>query len=392
MANYTWPSTASTSTSPSTGTNGAASPTSATLVGGTDGTNLQPLSVDVSGNLKALPLPSGAATSAAQTTGNTSLSSIDTKTPALVTGRVPVDGSGVTQPVSAAALPLPSGAATETTLAAVNTKLAGTIATSAADQTASGSITTQNLNLTSGAATANSTVLVASTVAMGTVGVQVTGTWTGTLIAQGTLDGSNWVTINSGYNFPGGVLANSIASASVGVFHFYGGPYTSIRVTASAAVTGTAVVTVRISQAQLFTSVLGAIPAGSNSIGSLVANQSVNMAQVGGGTVAQGVGSAPTAIRVVQSTATSSTVTSVAGSATTVSLLASQTARAGASFYNESTAILYLKFGATASVTSYTVQVPPSGFYEIPSTRPYTGAIDGIWSAANGNVRITELT
>jgi hypothetical protein len=370
----------------------AAPPAAATLVAGTDGTNLQPLSVDTSGNLKALPLPSGAASAAGQATAQTTLSSIDTKTPALAAGRVPVDGSGVTQPVSAAALPLPSGAATETTLAAVNTKLAGTIATSAADQTASGSITTQNLNLTSGVPTANSFVVVSSTVAMGTVGVQVTGTWTGTLIVQGTLDGSNWVTINGGYNFPGGVLANSIASASVGVFHFYGGPYASIRVTASAAVTGTAVVTVRISQAQLFTSVLGAIPAGSNSIGSLAANQSVNMAQVGGGTVAQGVGTAPTALRVVQSTATSSTVTSVAGSATTVSLLALNTSRAGASFFNESTAILYLKFGATASVTSYTVQIPPSGFYEIPSTRPYTGAIDGIWSAANGNVRITELT
>jgi hypothetical protein len=57
-------------TNPSVGTDGAAIPTSSTLLGGSDGTNLQPLQVDGSKNLKvtasSLPLPTGASTSAKQ--------------------------------------------------------------------------------------------------------------------------------------------------------------------------------------------------------------------------------------------------------------------------------------------------------------------------------------
>jgi hypothetical protein len=45
-------------------------------------------------------LPSGAATDSLQTTGNSTLTTINGKLPALVSGRIPVDGSGVTQPVS----------------------------------------------------------------------------------------------------------------------------------------------------------------------------------------------------------------------------------------------------------------------------------------------------
>lgn len=81
---------------------------------------------------------------------------------------------------------------------------------------------------------------------------------------------------------------------------------------------------------------------------------------------------------------------SVAGSATSVSLLASNTSRLGATIYNDSTALLYLKLGATASTTSYSLQIAPYGYYEIPYA--YTGAIDGIWSSATGNARISELT
>jgi hypothetical protein len=84
------------------------------------------------------------------------------------------------------------------------------------------------------------------------------------------------------------------------------------------------------------------------------------------------------------------TLSNVASSATTVTLLASNAARKMATFFNDSTAILYLKFGATASAASYTVQLAPGGYYELP--RPvYTGVIDGIWAAANGFCHVTEL-
>ena len=92
---------------------------------------------------------------------------------------------------------------------------------------------------------------------------------------------------------------------------------------------------------------------------------------------------------VVPGVAGATTVTRVTSAATTTSLLAANLSRKGAYFFNESTAILYLKFGATASVTSYTVQIVPSGYYELP-TPVYSGAIDGIWASANGAVQITE--
>lgn len=95
-------------------------------------------------------------------------------------------------------------------------------------------------------------------------------------------------------------------------------------------------------------------------------------------------------IPAVESPAASSSVTSVAGNASNVTLLSSNSSRKFATFFNESTAVLYLKLGSTASTSSYTVQIPSQGYYEMPYR--YTGQIDGIWSAANGNVRITELS
>lgn len=84
------------------------------------------------------------------------------------------------------------------------------------------------------------------------------------------------------------------------------------------------------------------------------------------------------------------TITRVAASATSVSLLAANTSRKGAIFYNESTAILYLKYGTAATNTSYTVQIAAGGYFELPSP-VRQGAIDGIWAAANGAVMITEI-
>lgn len=88
--------------------------------------------------------------------------------------------------------------------------------------------------------------------------------------------------------------------------------------------------------------------------------------------------------------ATTGTTTTVASSATSVTLLASNNARMGASIFNDSTAILYVKFGATASTTSFIAKLQPDDLYEVPFG--YTGIIDGIWASATGNARITEIT
>lgn len=88
--------------------------------------------------------------------------------------------------------------------------------------------------------------------------------------------------------------------------------------------------------------------------------------------------------------APTATLTNVNSSATNVTILAANTGRIGAQFYNDSTAILYLKFGTTASTTSFTVPLAAATYYELPGG--YTGNIDGIWASANGAVRVTELT
>lgn len=90
--------------------------------------------------------------------------------------------------------------------------------------------------------------------------------------------------------------------------------------------------------------------------------------------------------------ASTATLTSVADAATSATILAANTSRMGAIIHNNSTAILYIKFGATASATSYTYRLEPNATWEMAAP-VYTGIIDGIWSAnASGSAYITEQT
>lgn len=88
--------------------------------------------------------------------------------------------------------------------------------------------------------------------------------------------------------------------------------------------------------------------------------------------------------------ATTPTLTNVASSATSVSLLVSNAAAKSRIIYNDSTQVLYVKYGTTASATSYTVQIAANGFFEFPQPS-YTGAVDGIWASSNGFARVTEV-
>lgn len=87
---------------------------------------------------------------------------------------------------------------------------------------------------------------------------------------------------------------------------------------------------------------------------------------------------------------TASAVTQVGSSLTVVPLLAANTARLGASIYNDSTAYLYLKLGSAAAANSFTYKCPPGGYYE--ALAGYKGVITGLWDAVNGNSYATELT
>lgn len=83
------------------------------------------------------------------------------------------------------------------------------------------------------------------------------------------------------------------------------------------------------------------------------------------------------------------TTTTVGGSATSVSLLAANNSRKLASIFNDSTAVLYIKYGATASTTSFYDLLYPNDRHVVEEG--YVGAIDGIWGSATGNARITEV-
>lgn len=85
----------------------------------------------------------------------------------------------------------------------------------------------------------------------------------------------------------------------------------------------------------------------------------------------------------------SATTANVASSATNVTLFAANGSANGRAVFNDSSAVLYLKFGTTASSTSYTVQLAAGALYEFPQPL-YAGQVDGIWASANGAARTTE--
>lgn len=108
------------------------------------------------------------------------------------------------------------------------------------DNTTTGSITTQNLNPNSGTATAGSSVAIAINNNQA-VQVIVSGTYTGDLTFQGTIDGTNWYSITC---LPRSNTRNyyqgSIYSGNTGVYTCTASGFTQVRLSALGAVTGTA--------------------------------------------------------------------------------------------------------------------------------------------------------
>lgn len=78
----------------------------------------------------------------------------------------------------------------------------------------------------------------------------------------------------------------------------------------------------------------------------------------------------------------------VAVSLTAVQLLAANAARKCLSVYNATTGNLYIRLGATASLTDWVVKLRPNDYYE----QDYTGTVSGIWDAGSGNAQVCELS
>lgn len=86
------------------------------------------------------------------------------------------------------------------------------------------------------------------------------------------------------------------------------------------------------------------------------------------------------------------TLANVSATTSSTTIKTSNTARRGLWIWNDSaTATLYVDLsGGTASATSCSFSIAPGGVWEMPA--PFTGTITGIWSAASGAARVTELT
>ncbi len=87
-------------------------------------------------------------------------------------------------------------------------------------------------------------------------------------------------------------------------------------------------------------------------------------------------------LSVAPTTASTSTITSVAENATSVTVLASNANRLAASLYNGSASACYLKYGVTASASSFTKRLQTGEFHQVIGA--YTGRIDCIWDTAPG--------
>lgn len=103
--------------------------------------------------------------------------------------------------------------------------------------------------------------------------------------------------------------------------------------------------------------------------------------------------SAANALSVATPFASTSALTTVTVSTTSATVVSAQATRLGCAIFNDTTALLYLALSAVAATTSaHTVQVPVSGYYEVPFS--YTGAVTAILAAGStsGPVRVTVLT
>lgn len=239
--------------------------------------------------------------------------------------------SGTAQPVSAASLPLPSGAATETTLAAQSAKLPAAL----------------------GQTTASASLAV--TLATDGQFVSSTGSLTETAPASDTA--------SSGLNGRLQRIAQRITTL-LAVFP------TTIDTNSG----NKSASTLRVVLATDQPSLTNAQP----------------VSQSGTWTVQPGNTANTTGWLVKETRSTTGTAANVTGSATSVTVLASNSSRLGATVFNDSSALLYLKLGATASTTSFTALLATNDYYEVPFQ--YTGIIDGIWSSATGSARVVELT
>ena len=90
------------------------------------------------------------------------------------------------------------------------------------------------------------------------------------------------------------------------------------------------------------------------------------------------------------STKSTAAVTSVSASITSVTLKIANVDRVGLLLYNDSCADCFVKYGATASLTDFSVKIKGGGHHFIDGPI-YSGKVDAIWNSADGAMKVTEI-
>ena len=226
-----------TATNPSVSTDGSAIPTSSTLIGGSDGTNLQELRVESSSNHNLRTALYNGANEASVSAG----------------GALKVDNSAVTQPVSAASLPLPTGASTSAKQPALGT--AGSASTDVltvqgiasmtalnVSQSASSSVSGTLQNAQSGSA--NGSTLNVLGMSACTFVVNMSG-FTGTVNFEASSDGTNYSSLTVVQLGTSTLTTSTTGSTTTAITTYEGsvGALQLIRARTSGASAGTVTVT-----------------------------------------------------------------------------------------------------------------------------------------------------
>lgn len=316
---------------------------------------------------------------------------------------------------------IPSG--TQTIVGTVTTTPSGT-------QTVTPGLTPDRIVTTTMTSTAN--IATISGQGAGVLLMNITGTWTGTMSFQATIDGSNWLAVSPPAMVPAGV--GTITTTANGQWRFLVAGWNSFRINPTTFSSGTAVVVLEASQANLAVvvenpasniSLLNAtvagtvtsVPSGTQTVsgtvtsllsGTAAVTQSTSPWVVGGtttsvpsgtqvvsGTVAatqstspwvvsQGTASNLKALVNIGSTFNTGQVT--VGTATGTTILASNTARIKLTLINTGTNAAYIGTATTVASTSGQLL---AGIIGYPMATRSTSAVCGIASAST--VTITYL-
>lgn len=333
----------------------------ATVVQAT-GTNLHTV-VDSSG------LPTGAATSALQTTGNTSLSSIDTKTPAL----------GQTSTLSAS-VPVVQPADLAVVAQNITTQDLATTTTAQA----------YGQNSFSGTPTAGSAATFSLSSYQSGV-ILIKGTWTGSLQVESSEDGgSTWI-VNAMNLLGGSIFQGTFTANAQGIALLAG--KTNVRVRATAAITGTAsvsLVNTMNSHSMYIANSLriadGAVP----SVVTPLTIKPVSTAATAADTAAVVAVSPGTPIS-TKTSLTASSPTAVSVGVATTAAVASNATRKGLCLVNTSINTISLGIGVSAVLNSG-ITLYPGGSWCMEEYNFSTAAVNAIASAAASNLSVQEFT